>query len=254
MGSLMIVLHAIRYGPTPVTDGHRRAAEILEHAKDPLLEAYALRCLGDFGAMEGRFEEARKLIAEAKAIYEGLGLEMQIAHTAEQESAYLEMLADDPVAAERELRLAYEALQRGGMVNSAASAAGYLGHALCGQGRYEEAAGFAAISEDTAVTNDANTQILWRRVRARVLARQGALESAEALGREAVRLSGKTDALDDRGDTLMDLADVLRVVGRGDEAATTFAEARRLYERKGNVVSRAKAAALLAEFTTSRTR
>jgi predicted ATPase/class 3 adenylate cyclase len=252
--SLLLVLHAIRYGPTPVDEGHRRAAEILEQAEDPWVEAYALRCLGDLGAMEGRFEEARRLIGEAKAIYENLGLEMQIAHTAEQESAYVEMLGDDPAAAERELRLAYEVLERGGMENSAASAAGYLGHALCAQGRYEEAARFAGISENTAVANDANTQILWRRVRARVLAREGVFESAEALAREAARLAEKTDDLDDRGDTLMDLADVLSVVGRLDEAATTVVEALRLYEKKGNVVSGAKAAALLAELTTTRTR
>ena len=251
--SLLLVLHAIRYGPTPLEEGNRRAAEILDQADDPWVEALALRCLGSLRAMEGHFEEARRLIGEAVAIYEDLGLEMQIAHTAEQDSAYLEMLADDPVAAERELRLAYEALEGGGMENSAASAAGYLGLALCAQGRYEEAERFAGISERGAVANDANTQNVWRRVQARVLARQGAFGSAEAVGREAARLAEETDALDDHGDTLMDLADVLRVVGREGQTATTVAEALRLYERKGNVVSAAKAAALLAELTTTRT-
>lgn len=234
-------------------EGNRRAAEILEQTNDPWVEAYALRCLGSLAAMEGRFEEARRRIGDALAIYEDLGLEMQMAHTAERESAYLEMLGDDPAAAERELRLAYEAFEAVGLENSAASAAGYLGHALCGQGRYEEAARFAGISENTAVANDANTQIVWRCVRARVLARQGAFESAEVLAREAARLAEKTDALDDRGDTLMGLADVLRVVGRRDEAAITVAGALRLYEKKDNVVSGAKAAALLAELATTRT-
>jgi tetratricopeptide (TPR) repeat protein len=252
--SLLNLLHSIRYGPTRVEEGNRRTAEILEQAEDPWVKAYALRCLGSLYAMEGRFEEARRLIGKGLAIYEDLGLEIQMAHAAEQESAYVEMLADDAAAAERELRSAYEALEGAGVKNSAASAAGYLGLALCSQGRYEEAARFAEISEHGAVANDANTQIVWRCVRARVLARQGAFESAEALGREAARLAEKTDALDDRGNTLMDLADVLGVVGREDEAATTVAEALRLYERKGNVVSAAKAAALLAELTTTRTR
>jgi len=252
--SLLFVLHAIRYGPTRVDEANRRATEILEAAEDPWLEAYALRCLASLAAMNGRFEEARSLIGKALAIYEDLGLEMQMAHTAEQESAYVEMLDDDAAAAEQELRLAYHTLEAGGMKNSAASAAGYLGLALCAQGRYEEAERFAGISEDTAVANDVNTQIVWRCVRARVLARQGAFDSAEALGREAARLAEKTDALDDRGDTLLHLADVLRVVGRSDDAATAVAEAQHLYERKGNVVSGAKAAALLAELTATRTR
>ena len=252
--SLRFTLHSIRYGPTPVSEGIRRAAEILERTDDRWVEAYAQRCLGSLAAMEGRFEEARRLVGDALAIYDDLGLEMQMAHTAEQESAYLEMLDDDPTAAERELRQAYEAFDKVGLTNSAASAAGYLGLALCAQGRYEEAARFAGISESAAVANDVNTQIVWRRVRARVLSRQGALESAETVGGEAARLAKKTDALDDHGDTLIDLADVLRVVGRGDEAATAIAEAVRLYERKGNLVSAAKAAALLAEFTTTRPR
>ena len=252
--SLRLILHAIRYGPTPVGEGNRRVAEILEQTKDPWVEAYALRCLGSLAAMEGRFEEGRRLIGDALAIYENLGLEMQMAHTAEQESAYVEMLGDDPAAAEEELRRAYGTFEEVGLKNSAASAAGYLGLALCAQGRYEEAGRFAGISESAAVANDANTQIVWRCVRARVLARQGAFDSAEAFGREAARLAEKTDALDDSGDTLMDLADVLRVVGREDQAATTVAEALRLYERKGNVVSAAKAAAILAECTATRSR
>jgi predicted ATPase len=252
--SLWFALHSIRYGPTPVREGIRRAAEILEQTDDRWVEAYARRCLGSLAAMEGRFEDARMLVGDALAIYDDLGLEAQIAHTAEQESAYLEMLDDDPTAAERELTQAYEAFERIGLPNSAASAAGYLGLALCAQGRYEEAARFAGISESAAVANDVNTQIVWRRVRARVLARQGALQSAETLGREAARLGEKTDALDDHGDTLVDLADVLRVAGRRDEATTALAKAARLYERKGNLVSAAKVAALLAEFTTTRPR
>jgi predicted ATPase/class 3 adenylate cyclase len=252
--SLLNLLNSIRYGPICVEEGNRRTTEILEQAEEPWVEAYALRCLGSLYAMEGRFQEARRLIGKGLAIYEDLGLEIQMAHAAEQESAYVEMLADDAAAAERELKSAYEALDGAGVKNSAASAAGYLGLALCAQGRYEEAARFAEISEHGAVANDLNTQIVWRCVRARVLARQAAFESAESLGREAARLAEKTDALDDRGNTLMDLADVLGVVGRGDEAATTVAEALRLYDRKGNVVSAAKAAALLAELTATRTR
>ena len=200
--------------------------------------------------MEGHWDEARSLIGEAITTYKDLGLKMQMVHTAEQESAWVDLLGGDPAAAERELRLAYEIFEGAGLENSAASAAGYLGLALCDLGRYEEAGRFAGISEHMTVANDVNTQALWRCVRARALASQGAVEFAEPLAREAARLVGKTDALDNRGDRLMDLADVLYMIGHQDEAATTVAEARRLYEKKGNVVSGAKAAALLADLTT----
>ena len=40
-----------------------------------------------------------------------------------------------------------------------------------------------------------------------------------------------------RADALTDLAEVLRLMNRSDEAATTAEEARRLYETKGNVAA-----------------
>jgi hypothetical protein len=64
---------------------------------------------------------------------------------------------------------------------------------------------------------------------------------AEALAREAVGLADSTDFLDLRGDCL---ADVLRRTGREAGAAEALAEALRLCERKGNVVSADRVRAL----------
>ena len=52
--------------------------------------------------------------------------------------------------------------------------------------------------------------MLWRGVQARVLARRGQLDDAEALAREAVSLAEQTDFLVYRGDALVDLAYILQ--------------------------------------------
>jgi hypothetical protein len=54
-----------------------------------------------------------------------------------------------------------------------------------------------------------------------------------------------TDALNDHADTLLDLAEVLRLAGRGEQAARAVGEAIVLYERKENVAMATQARRLL---------
>jgi hypothetical protein len=65
-----------------------------------------------------------------------------------------------------------------------------------------------------------------------------------------VAIAGRTDFLDMHGDALMALAEVLRQAGRDEEARSAAQEAIQLYERRGNVVSVARAGALLGELAT----
>ena len=90
------------------------------------------------------------------------------------------------------------------------------------------------------------SQMLWRALRAKVLARRGATLEAESLAREALEVAGKTDSIDVRGDVAMDLSEVLRVAGRESEARKAIGDALELYEQKGNVVSAKRARDLLA--------
>jgi thioredoxin-like negative regulator of GroEL len=67
------------------------------------------------------------------------------------------------------------------------------------------------------------------------------------LAREAVSLIDRTDFLIDRADARMDLAEVLLVEGRSDEAAALLEEAMHLHEHKGNLISAERTRALLAD-------
>jgi tetratricopeptide (TPR) repeat protein len=90
------------------------------------------------------------------------------------------------------------------------------------------------------------TQMIWRGVRARVAAHQGRAEEAESLARAAVELADTTDLISLRGDAKLDLADVLRTLGRREEAERATEEGLALYRSKGNAAAAREAAALLS--------
>jgi tetratricopeptide (TPR) repeat protein len=86
------------------------------------------------------------------------------------------------------------------------------------------------------MTDDVTNQILFRRVRAKLLARKGKQDRAEQLAREAVAIGEQTDVLNERGDALSDLAEVLAIAGLPQDAAAELEKALALYQLKGNLV------------------
>jgi ATP/maltotriose-dependent transcriptional regulator MalT len=113
--------------------------------------------------------------------------------------------------------------------------------ALFQQGRDDEADGFAAISQRLAAADDISSQFLWRTVRGRVLARRGLLEDAEALVREALEMIGRAEEPDSEAAGLIDLAEILVLAGRGDDARVALEDAASIFEAKGNIVSATRA-------------
>ena len=89
--------------------------------------------------------------------------------------------------------------------------------------------------------------MLWRQVRAKVLARRGEHAEAERLASEAVAICDETEMLNAQGDVYADFGEVLILAGKPDDAAAALEQARERYERKGNVVSAQRVRALLAE-------
>jgi tetratricopeptide (TPR) repeat protein len=113
--------------------------------------------------------------------------------------------------------------------------------------RLEEAGAWAGRAADLGASDDAITQMLWRQVRAKVLARRGEDEEAERLAREAVAIGRETDMVNQHADAYVDLGEVLLLGGKTDEAAAALEQAIERYERKGNIVSTRRAQAQLAE-------
>jgi tetratricopeptide (TPR) repeat protein len=241
------------FGSTPVPKAIRDVSETIAWARarnNRNVEARCKRCLAVLYAMAGDTERARDHVSSSEAAYAKLGLPRS---GVKQEAGIIEMLAGDPAAAEHHLRRGYEMLAGVGETGFLSVFAANLAHALHAQGRDGEADEFTRISEGAAAADDVVPQFLWRSARAKVLAQRKEFEEAEALAREAVRIAAETDYIVWGTDTLMDLAEVLRAAGRVDEAISAIQDALALYEAKGDVVSSAKARALLIELQPSLT-
>ena len=125
--------------------------------------------------MRGQFDEARALRTQPR-ILQDLGLDVFL-DALRTYAGVTEMLAGDPVAAEREFRLGYEAFERIGETLSTNAA--YLARALSAQGKQAEARRYTKVSEDAASVDDFVSQVVWRQAQAKVLADEGARPGRE---------------------------------------------------------------------------
>jgi len=240
------------FGATPASEGIRRCEELLERARAlPRVEASVRESMAGLQAMQKRFDEARRNSSRGTEIENELGFKLRAA-AGTMVRASVEMLAGDLPAAEEELRWGYEILDEMGEKGFLSTVAAMLAGVTYAQGRYEEARRLSEISEQATAEDDLISQVLWRAARAKVLARGGEFDEAERLAGEAVGLMAQTDELDRQGDTLLDLAEVLRLAGREREAAPLVADALKLYEKKENLASADRARALLSAETASR--
>jgi class 3 adenylate cyclase/tetratricopeptide (TPR) repeat protein len=224
------------FGPTPAGDAIARCAEISERAADaPRLEAFASVGRGGLEAMQGRLDDARRMVAHGRAMLQDLGAAVEWA-AAGQVAGWIELLAGDEGAAEGQLRPAYELLDQIGEAGFRSTIAAHLAEALFRQRRDEEALQLTRVGEEAAAPDDFESQAAWRMVRAKLCARQGAADEAEGFARSAVEIAQRTDYPALIGRAQLALAEVLDAAKRGAEAAAVRAEAVRQFELKGDLV------------------
>jgi class 3 adenylate cyclase/tetratricopeptide (TPR) repeat protein len=238
---------ALLWGPTPVPTAVTRCEQLLyESAGKPVLEVMVTVVLANLLDMAGNSAEAQELMERGRGLRDP-----------RDESIWffplnfilLTKIIDDPVTAERELRWGYDLHKGAGETYPFGWIAAVLARAICLLGRGEEAERLTYEAESASRSNDVLVHILWRAARALVLARRGEFRAAEALAREAVAFASESDFLVAHGDALMDLTDVLILAEQPGEAAIEVAKAVQLFERKGNVVSAARARSLLQKLS-----
>jgi class 3 adenylate cyclase/tetratricopeptide (TPR) repeat protein len=244
-GSLVELAAALFYGPAPVSRSLERCEELLGEATERLGRANVLAFMAGLLALDGRLDEARRVVGEAATTYREMGESYALANNSGRVESRIELLAGNPARAEDVLRAACarfeDARDRAGLSTLAAE----LADALYLQGRFGEAEGWIERAGRAALPADVNARYSYGRVRGKLLARAGNHEQAEEVAREAMRLAGETDALNDRGVVLLDAAEVLQLAGRAPDSAPLVEEAKALFEQKGNVVSAAEARVLL---------
>ena len=223
------------YGPTPVEEGLRYADDLLARLGHvPAMQGLALHVRGHMRARLGQFDGALEAVNTWRTHQRELGQEAMYATTAG--CAYDVCLwAQDWARGEDMLREGYEIFERMGKKTHLSSIAAHLGVAVFRQGRLDEAEALSEVSEELGAGVDLYNEVMWRRLRARVVGARGELDRAEALARQAVELAADVGFLDDAGLAWLDLAEILRAAGKEDAgAAATEALAR--FERKGNLV------------------
>jgi class 3 adenylate cyclase/tetratricopeptide (TPR) repeat protein len=199
------------------------------------LEVDALRILARIRAMQGRFEEARVLLRETGEPIGNFG-DTLVLVGGFVSAGLVELLAGQPATAERILRRGYRILEEIGGRGQLLHVTTLLARALAQLGRDPEAVAMTRECERLAAEKQVDAQIKWRSIRATALAATGETEAALRLSLEAVGLTRQWDQLDSTAEALADHADVLKRIGRVEEAVDHARRALDVYEAKGNLV------------------
>ena len=224
---LVLAVRSLVFGPVNVDAALARCDEIRRDGGD---EGVIHGVRAALHGMAGRFDAARSEYRAGHALLEELGRTRLLA-VQRYYAAFVELLAGEPAAAERELRASARTLESIGDRGTLATIASLLAKALHAQHRDDEARTWAERSRTDTPAIDLISQVQWRTSLAQVSSADGV-----ALAREAVAIAEATEATTLHADALLCLHDVLKAAGREDEAREAAAGAVALYRAKGHVV------------------
>jgi tetratricopeptide (TPR) repeat protein len=234
--SLGNLAFSLLYGATPVNAALEKCAGLLKgHVHDHASAANLHVSMGPLEAMRGNFDDARAHVSRARALWSELG-QVHATIACGMALGMIEMLADQPEAAETTLRESCAAAEELHEPALLANRAAELADSLYTQGRYDEAEFWAVIAARNSASDDRSAQAAWRGASSKLRARSGAIAEGEKLAQEEIALLATTDALIDQARALLDLAEVLRIAERQQEAHECVRGAIDLFNRKGNVV------------------
>jgi len=248
--SLMYLAYVTYWGQTPIAGGPGKLDSIIEMSSgNRQVEAAVLVIRGAFEARSGRVVDARRLLAAGIAVFLDLGLQVQ-AGANSMLAFEIERAAGDPAAAEPELRRGYRILKETGEKSYLSTVAAYLAEAVYAVGRYEEAEELSRESQDAAATQDVVSQILWRAVRGKVLARRGDSEPALRMAEEAVALARGAQSSRSATDVYLEVAEIFSLLGRLPDAVALIEKAAHLYEETGDALAARRARGKLEALST----
>ena len=239
-----MLFYCLVLGPAHVdSTAIRRSERILADGRFRGVEGVGRAALATLYAMRGDFDEVRELLGESREILDDLGRTRRRLEAAFFAATAERFLAGSADEAAEHVGWAHDAAVEMRQSGLAASHGAHLAEALYALGRFDEADAAAVAAGSSAASDDVFTQVKWRAVHAKVLARRGD-PGAAADAHRAVELAATMDDLNSHAAALADLAEVLRATGFAEEAETAVAEARDLYRGKGNVVGSQRLEAL----------
>ena len=183
-------------------------------------------------ALQGRFAEARALVAQTTETIAELGDRILISSSRDAAGG-LALLSGDIKEALRQLQASYDEKVAVGDRGFASTTAAALAEAYLEDQDLAHAWEYGNVALETSARDDIASQAGGRQIQARVLSARGQHAEAEALAREAVAIMERTDYLEFHGHAVVHLAHVLQAAGKADEAVAAARQAVDLYDRKG---------------------
>jgi tetratricopeptide (TPR) repeat protein len=244
-----LIASAATHGPTPVATAIERCEALLASpTSDRSARAHLEIFLAMLETMRGGLGRARAHLttSQAHVVSEG----GTVAPDWVDVAARLSVVEGDTAAAARLLQKESARLADLGDHAWVATFAAALAEIACAEHRYDDALAHATRARDLAPASDLLAQVNWRRATAKAAVRLGEPEEARRLGTEACTLLSGSDALTFRADAALDLAEVLHLSSRHDEAAAPAEEALTLYEVKGDRTALERARRRLAELAS----
>ena len=209
---------ALYWGPTPVDEVVTRFQGLLNDSSTDIVgAAYVRTMLGGTLAQRGEFENAREHVQTARTMLDELGARTSVLSYCGTVGSEIELLAGNAPAAEEILRAVCAGLRDAGDYSQLASRSSDLAEVLVLQGRLDEAEQQTETARRHAARDDIEAQMMWRPVRATILAWRGDFDGAEALAREGVAIADGTDDLNRRAKAHRALGEVIRRAGRFDD-------------------------------------
>jgi ATP/maltotriose-dependent transcriptional regulator MalT len=232
-------------GPQPRAVVEQIVEEVERSDEAPALAANILFERSTFAQYDGRFDEARRLILEARSVLRESGDEMRYFAVGGR-MAPIEVAADEPEAAVRILRASRQGVAGLGEKGIYASLTADLASALYRAGQPEEAERMAADAAAQSPPDDVVNFIIIPSVLARIHADRGDLETARQLADNAVHIAYRTDQPHEHARAELARAHVLAASGHHDQARQAGLHALACYDLKGDHTSAARTKSWLA--------
>jgi class 3 adenylate cyclase/tetratricopeptide (TPR) repeat protein len=231
------VLGALVFGPTPVSEAVPRVELVIE-AATPAFQALGQQALAMLRAMEGRTDEARRLLENGWETAREAGYIIDTWGGAQRFACIERRAGRDEMSdrCESVLRTAVDELQRLDDRAFLSTVALNLADLLEREGRDDEARGLCVLARERTLAEDITNFVMADAIEARLAAKGGELERAEALARQCVKRAGLTDFPDLRGMySQAALAEVLALRGKHDEAVTAATKALAVHREKEDI-------------------
>jgi tetratricopeptide (TPR) repeat protein len=232
--------HALGSYIAALQQGRRHAGEIARELDaiereqpGPYLAAAINRLRATLCCLEGRFAQARRLTQLAIDDCDALGMPVRAAVFSDIR-VEIEFSAGNPAAALEALQWADARLAQHGERANRSTVQAYLAEAHELLGDPDAARVAIALADELTAPDDVVNYAITHAVRARLALAQGDGAAAERWARSAVEYALGTEFVWDQARARLNLAQVLRLLGRPEDAATEVRAALDLHELKGD--------------------